>query len=57
MSVFTGSWLALVTVAGLAVVLGRTVLRFVRLGTVRRVGAAVCLLLAGLATYDLVSSL
>ena len=56
-SVFTGSWLALVTVAGLAVLLGRTMLRFVRLGTVRRVGAAVCLLLAGLATYDLVSSL
>ena len=30
-SVFVGSWLALVTVAGLAVVLGRTLLRFVRL--------------------------
>lgn len=55
-SVFTGSWLALVLVAGLAVVLGRTLLRHVRLATIRRVGAAVCLLLAGLATYDLIRS-
>ena len=51
-SVFTGSWLALVTVAGLAVVLGRTAVRHVRLSTVRRVGAAVCLLLALLAVRD-----
>ena len=56
-SVFAGSWLALVTVAGLAAVLGRTLLRHVRLGTIRRVGAGVCLVLAGLATYDLLSSL
>ena len=56
-SVFAGSWLALVTVAGLAAVLGRTLLRHVRLSTIRRVGAAVCLLLAVLATYDLVTSL
>ena len=45
-SVFTGSWLALVTVAALAVLLGRTLLRFVRLSTIRRVGAVVCLVLA-----------
>ena len=56
-SVFAGSWLALVTVAGLAAVIGRTLLRHVRLGTIRRVGAGVCLVLAGLATYDLLSSL
>jgi putative Ca2+/H+ antiporter (TMEM165/GDT1 family) len=56
-SVFIGSWLALVTVAGLAVVLGRTLLRFVRLSTIRRVGAVVCLLLACLAAYDVVTSL
>ena len=43
LSVFVGSWLALVTVAGLAVILGRTLLRFVRLSTIRRVGAVVCL--------------
>jgi putative Ca2+/H+ antiporter (TMEM165/GDT1 family) len=56
-SVFIGSWLALVTVAGLAVVLGRTLLRFVRLSTIRRVGAVVCLVLACLAAYDVVTSL
>jgi putative Ca2+/H+ antiporter (TMEM165/GDT1 family) len=52
-SVFVGSLLALVTVAGLAVILGRTLLRFVRLSTIRRVGAVVCLVLAGLATHEL----
>ena len=56
-SVFTGSWLALVTVAGLAVVLGRTLLRFVRLSTIRRVGAVVCLALACFAAYDVVRAL
>lgn len=56
-SVFAGSWLALVTVAALAVLLGRTLLRFVRLATIRRVGAGICLLLAGLATYDVVRAL
>ena len=56
-SVFAGSWLALVTVAVLAVLLGRTLLRFVKLATIRRVGAGVCLLLAGLATYDVVRAL
>jgi Ca2+/H+ antiporter, TMEM165/GDT1 family len=56
-SVFVGSWLALVVVAALAVVLGRTLMRFVRLATIRRVGAVVCVLLAGVAAYDLVSAL
>jgi Ca2+/H+ antiporter, TMEM165/GDT1 family len=56
-SVFVGSLLALVTVAGLAVILGRTLLRFVRLSTIRRVGAIVCLVLSGLAAYDVVTSL
>ncbi len=56
-SVFTGSWLALVVVAGLAVVLGRTLLRFVRLSTIRRIGAVVCLVLALVATYDVVRAL
>ena len=56
-SVFTGSWLALVVVAGLAVGLGRTLLRFVRLSTIRRVGAVVCLVLALVALYDVVHRL
>jgi putative Ca2+/H+ antiporter (TMEM165/GDT1 family) len=51
-SVFAGSWVALVVVAGLAVVLGRTLLRYVRLATIRRVGAVVCLVLAAVAAYD-----
>ena len=55
--VFTGSWLALVTVAGLAVLLGRTLLRFVPLSTVRRVAAGVCLVLALLAASDVVRAL
>ena len=56
-SVFTGSWLALIVVAGLAVLLGRTLLRHVRLSTIRRVGATVCLVLALVAAYDVVRSL
>jgi Ca2+/H+ antiporter, TMEM165/GDT1 family len=54
-SVFAGSWVALVTVAGLAVVLGRTLLRFVSLSTIRRVGAGVCAVLAVLAAFDAVA--
>jgi putative Ca2+/H+ antiporter (TMEM165/GDT1 family) len=57
LSVFVGSWVALVLVAGLASVTGRTLLRYLRLATIRRVGAIVCLVLAGLATYELVTSL
>jgi putative Ca2+/H+ antiporter (TMEM165/GDT1 family) len=57
LSVFVGSFLALVVVAGIAVLLGRTLLRLLRLGTIRRVGAAVCLLLALVAAYDVVASL
>lgn len=56
-SVLTGSWVALVVVAGLAAMLGRTLQRFVRLSTIRRVGAAVCLLLAAFAAYDVVREL
>jgi len=45
-STFVGSWLALVTVAALAIVLGRTLLRFLSLGVIRRIGAGVCAVLA-----------
>ncbi|WP_173077759.1 TMEM165/GDT1 family protein [Phytohabitans rumicis] len=44
--VFVGSWVALVTVSGAAVLLGRWLLRHVRLAVVRYVAAAVCALLA-----------
>ncbi|MGH8970585.1 MAG: TMEM165/GDT1 family protein [Actinomycetes bacterium] len=56
-SVFVGSWTALVVVAGLAVLLGRALLRVVRLSTIRRVGAGVCALLAVAAAYEVVTIL
>jgi len=45
-SVGIGAFLALATVSALAAVLGRTLLRRIRLSTIRRVGGSVCLLLA-----------
>lgn len=54
-SVFLGAWGALLVVSGLAVVAGRVLLRYVRLSTIHYVGAAVCLLLAGITAYQVVS--
>ena len=45
-SVGVGAFLALATVSALAAVLGRTLLRRIRLATLRRIGGSVCLLLA-----------
>jgi len=45
-AVFVGSWLGLVVVSGLAVMLGRALLKRVRLSIVRYVASAVCLALA-----------
>ncbi|HEY8620925.1 MAG TPA: TMEM165/GDT1 family protein [Dermatophilaceae bacterium] len=45
-SVGVGAFLALATVSALAAVLGRTLLKWIRLATIRRVGGGVCLLLA-----------
>ena len=56
-SVFVGSWTALVVVAGLAVLLGRTLLKFVRLSTIRRVGAGLGFVLALVAAYDVIRTL
>jgi Ca2+/H+ antiporter, TMEM165/GDT1 family len=53
-AVFLGAWSALLAVSGLAVVSGRYLLRHVRLSVIHYVGAAVCLLLAALTTYELV---
>ena len=44
--VFVGSWVALATVAGAGVLLGRVLLRRIRLSVIRYVGAAVCAILA-----------
>jgi putative Ca2+/H+ antiporter (TMEM165/GDT1 family) len=46
---------ALLLVSGLAVLAGRTLLRFVALHVLHYVGAAVCLLLAALTLVELVS--
>ena len=51
-SVFLGAWLALAAVAGIAVVAGATLLRFVHLSTIRRIGAAVCAVLALLTAVE-----
>jgi len=48
-SVFVGSWLALLVVAGLAVTIGATLTHRLPLRTVRLTGAAVCAVLAVLA--------
>ena len=45
-AVFIGSWLALAAVSGAAVLLGRWLLKRVRLSLVRYVGATVCVVLA-----------
>jgi len=53
-SVFIGALSALLLVSGLAVIAGRTLLRFVALHVLHYVGAAICLLLAVLTFVDLV---
>ena len=52
-SVFIGALSALLLVSGLAVIAGRTLLRFVALHVLHYVGAAVCLLLAALTLAEL----
>ena len=44
--VLAGSWLGLVMVAGVGVLLGRVLLRHVRLSVIRYIGGAICALLA-----------
>jgi putative Ca2+/H+ antiporter (TMEM165/GDT1 family) len=53
--VFVGAWGALLLVSGLAVVAGRFLLRHMRLSTIHYVGAGVCLLLAAVTAYQLVT--
>ena len=52
-SVFVGAFLALATVSGLGALLGRALLRRMRLSTLRRVGGVVCLLMALLSVLQL----
>jgi len=52
-SVFIGAWAALLTVSGLAVVVGRILLRHVKLSVIHYVGAAVCLVLAVITVVEI----
>jgi putative Ca2+/H+ antiporter (TMEM165/GDT1 family) len=45
-SVFAGSWAALLLISGIGALLGRALLKRMRLATIRRVGGGVCGLLA-----------
>jgi len=54
-SVFAGAWGALLTVSGLAVMVGRVLLRFVPIHVLHYVGSGVCLVLAGLTSYELLA--
>ena len=45
----------LLVVSGLAVIAGRQLQRFVKLHVLHYIGAAVCLTLAGLTAYDLLT--
>ena len=54
-SVFVGALGALLAVSGLAVVVGRTLMRYIRLHVLHYVGAVVCLGLAALTTYELLA--
>ena len=54
-AVFVGALGALLVVSGLAVLAGRQLQRFVKLHVLHYVGATVCLLLAVVTAYDLVS--
>ena len=54
-AVFVGALGALLVVSGLAVVAGRQLQRFVKLHVLHYVGAGVCLILAGVTTYELLT--
>ena len=54
-AVFIGALSALLLVSGLAVVAGRQLQRFVKLHVLHYIGAGVCLLLAAITAYELIS--
>jgi len=56
-SVFVGSWAALLLVAGLGALLGKALLARLRLATIRRTGAIVCAVLAAVTLVEAVRSL
>ena len=54
--VFLGAWAALLTVSGLAVLVGRALLQRIRLTTLYYLGALVCLALATFTAYEILAS-
>lgn len=52
-SVFLGAWGALLAVSGLAVLVGRILLRRLKLSVLHYVGATVCLFMAGLTAWEM----
>ena len=52
-SVFLGAWGALLTVSGLAVIVGRVLLNHVKLSVLHYVGASVCVLMALLTVWEM----
>ena len=55
LSVFVGAWGALLTVSGLAVIVGRVLLNHVKLSVLHYVGASVCVLMAALTVWEMAS--
>lgn len=54
-SVFIGAWVALLTVSGLAILVGRFLLGHVKLSLIHYIGAAVCLALAAFTAVELLT--
>lgn len=54
LSVFIGAWGALLAVSGLAVIVGRVLLRHIKLSVLHYIGATVCALMASLTVFELV---
>jgi putative Ca2+/H+ antiporter (TMEM165/GDT1 family) len=52
-SVFIGAWTALLTVSALAVLMGRVLLRYVKLSVIHYIGGAVCFVLAVVTAVEL----
>ncbi len=55
-SVFAGAWAALLAVSGLAVIVGRMLLKRVSLRTLHYFGSAVCLFVFALTVYELLTA-
>jgi putative Ca2+/H+ antiporter (TMEM165/GDT1 family) len=55
--VFVGSFAALVAVSGIAVLAGRTLLKYVKLSLIQTIGGLVCAALALYTTYQTVIGL